>query len=268
MTGMAQAEDVREQPPGKGLRARKKEQTRAAITHTAITLFLERGFEQVSIAEIADAAGVAKQTVTNYFPTKEDLVINARPALVPDVAGVVRNRAPGESPAAALHRFYRSELDRRAEWTQLHDGVTQFARMSMASPTLTMAFVRLWGAVEADLVRVFEEIGSGAAGARGADDAGGAAGAAGAATERAMGLLASGAAADEELTRLAASISVAQVRAQAAAGQVTATVRALITANLVRQAAGLTTEQTADRSYAEAEAAFALLETGLSGFTG
>ncbi len=269
MTGMAQAEDVRDQPQGRGLRERKKEQTRVAITRAAIGLFLERGFEQVPIAEIADAAGVAKQTVTNYFPNKEDLVINALPSLIPDVAGAVQTRAPGESPAAALSRFYRAELDRRAEWTQLHDGVTPFARMSLASPTLTMAFVRLWGAVEADLVRVFEEI------AVGPDPGHGVASGENEATvEQAMAVLAAGAAGaagesagEEELSRLAASITVPRIRAQAAAGQVAATLRTLITANLIRQAAGLTTEETAAQSYAEAEAAFALLESGLSAFS-
>src|ERR1700722_3981598 len=105
MTGMAQA---------KGLREQKKEQTRAAIAHTAIGLFLQRGFEQVSIAEIAEAAGVAKQTVTNYFPNKEDLVLSGQPTLTPDLAGAVRGRAPGESPVAALYRLVRSELDRAA----------------------------------------------------------------------------------------------------------------------------------------------------------
>ena len=252
MTGMAQAQ-------AKGLRERKKEQTRAAIAHTAITLFLERGFEQVSIAEIAEAAGVAKQTVTNYFPNKEDLVLTAQDGLIPDLAGTVRGRAPGETPVAALHRFVRSELDRRAEWTQLHDGVTPFARMGLASPTLTLAFVRLWGEIEADLARAFEEIGTD--GAEAGRDLGSVAG-------QAMGLLQAGGPADEELGRLAASITVARIRAEVAAGQVAAAVRALTTANLIRQAAGLTTEQTAAQSYAEAAAAFALLESGLSGFSG
>ena len=149
MTGMAQA---------KGLREQKKEQTRAAIAYTAIGLFLQRGFEQVSIAEIAEAAGVAKQTVTNYFPNKEDLVLSAQQTLIPDLAGAVRGRAPGESPVAALYRLVRSELDRRAEWTGLHDGVTQFARMSLASPTLTEAFARLWGELETNLALAFEEL--------------------------------------------------------------------------------------------------------------
>src|ERR1700742_3824371 len=78
MTGMAQA---------RGLRERKKEQTRAVIARTAIRMFLERGFDHVSIAEIAAAAGVSKMTVTNYFPTKEDLVISAHGSLIPDLAG-------------------------------------------------------------------------------------------------------------------------------------------------------------------------------------
>jgi AcrR family transcriptional regulator len=282
----------------KGLREQKKEQTRAAIAHTAIGLFLQRGFEQVSIAEIAEAAGVAKQTVTNYFPNKEDLVLSAQPTLTPDLAGAVRGRAPGESPVAALYRLVRRELDRRAEWTGLHDGVTQFARMSLASPTLIEAFARLWGEVETNLALAFEELTAEADGsdgpaepdgsdglaepdgsdgpgrADGPDGAGrAAAGAAGAggpgsAVGQAMALLQAGWPADEELARLAASITVPQVRADVAAGQVAATLRALTTANLLRQAAGMTTEQTAAQSYAETAAAFALLESGLSAFSG
>jgi AcrR family transcriptional regulator len=263
MTGMAQAEGFPEQSQAMGLRERKKEQTRAAIAHTAITLFLERGFEQVSIAEIAAAAGVAKQTVTNYFPNKEDLVITAQDGLIPDLAGAVRDRGPGESPVAALHRFVRSELDRRAEWTQLHDGVAPFARMGLASPTLTEAFVRLWGKIEADLAGAFGEVAAETGGAGGsAGDAGGLGPTAG----QAMALLQAGKPGGQELGRLAASITVARVRAEVAAGQVAAAVRALTTANLIRQVAGLTADQTAAQSYAETAAAFELLESGLAGF--
>jgi AcrR family transcriptional regulator len=243
-----------------GLRERKKQQTRAVIARAAITLFLERGFDHVSIAEVAEAAGVAKMTVTNYFPTKEDLVISAQVSLIPDLAGAVRGRAPGESPVAALHRFYRAELDRRAEWTQLHDGVTPIARMTLASPTLLGAFARAWGEVEVQLARAFAEI-EDAGGDRDGDGV-----TAGSAAGRAMMLLQSGAPADQELAGLAASISIPRIRAEVAAGQVGATIRALSNANLVRQAAGLTTDQTADQSYAEAAAAFALLESGLAAY--
>ncbi len=59
---------------GMGLRERKKRETRRRLLETATTLFSERGFDQVSVAEIADAADVSKMTVFNYFDSKEDLV--------------------------------------------------------------------------------------------------------------------------------------------------------------------------------------------------
>jgi hypothetical protein len=79
-----------------------------------------------------------------------------------------------------------------------------------------------------------------------------------------MALLQSGDQAEEQLKRLAGSITLERIRAQVAAGQVTAAIRALTTANLIRQVAGMATEQTAAQSYAETAAAFALLESGLS----
>lgn len=57
-----------------GLRERKKQRTRELIAETARRLFSARGFDRVTVAEIARAAEVSEQTVFNYFPTKEDLV--------------------------------------------------------------------------------------------------------------------------------------------------------------------------------------------------
>ena len=59
-----------------GLRERRKQETRQAISDIATQLFADRGFDEVTIAQVADAAGVAKMTVTNYFPRKEDLVFD------------------------------------------------------------------------------------------------------------------------------------------------------------------------------------------------
>lgn len=59
-----------------GLRESKKRETRQLISDHATRLFIEQGFERTTIAEIAAAARVAKKTVTNYFPRKEDLALD------------------------------------------------------------------------------------------------------------------------------------------------------------------------------------------------
>ncbi|MFE6859559.1 TetR/AcrR family transcriptional regulator [Nocardia sp. NPDC057668] len=96
-----------------GLRARKKQRTRENISSTATELFLERGYDAVTIAEIAAAADVAKMTVTNYFPRKEDLVLDLAGEYVGGLAAVVRAREPGESALHALRRAYEAAARER-----------------------------------------------------------------------------------------------------------------------------------------------------------
>jgi AcrR family transcriptional regulator len=86
-------------------RARKKAQTRTLIRQTAQALFAERGFDAVTIADIAAAADVAVQTVFNHFPTKEDLFFDGHTPWVEGAAESVRSRAPGTAPLEALHGY-------------------------------------------------------------------------------------------------------------------------------------------------------------------
>src|SRR3954466_13771955 len=86
-------------------RARKKLKTRTEIRTAAQRLFDERGFDAVTIADVAAEADVAVQTVFNHFATKEELFFDGRVRWVEGAAAAVRGRAPADPPLAALHRY-------------------------------------------------------------------------------------------------------------------------------------------------------------------
>src|SRR5919204_696841 len=88
-----------------GLRERKKQQTRELLAETARRLFTERGFERVSVAEIAREADVSEKTVFNYFPTKEDLVYWRLETFESELLRAIGERPRGESITAAFARF-------------------------------------------------------------------------------------------------------------------------------------------------------------------
>ncbi|MDX2296679.1 MULTISPECIES: TetR/AcrR family transcriptional regulator [Streptomyces] len=121
-----------------GLRDRKKERTRDAIGDAAVALFLERGFDGVSVNEIAAAAEVSKPTLFRYFPSKEDLVLHRFADHQGEAARVVRDRAPDAGPVTALHRHFRAGLDRFDPVTGLNDHpeVVAFHRLVFATPSL------------------------------------------------------------------------------------------------------------------------------------
>ncbi|MFI7504738.1 TetR/AcrR family transcriptional regulator [Streptomyces sp. NPDC049687] len=118
-----------------GLRESKKRETRQLISDHATRLFLDQGFEQTTIAEIAAAARVAKKTVTNYFQRKEDLALDHQEEFVAGLAEVVAGRAAGESALTALRTAFLAAVEE-------HDPVAgfsgpDFSRMIAESPTLT-----------------------------------------------------------------------------------------------------------------------------------
>jgi AcrR family transcriptional regulator len=93
-----------------GLRERKKQRTRELIADTARRLFAERGFEHVTVSEIAREAEVAPATVFNYFPAKEDLFYSRLEAFQERLLSAIRERGPDESVLAAFAAFL---LDQR-----------------------------------------------------------------------------------------------------------------------------------------------------------
>jgi AcrR family transcriptional regulator len=88
-----------------GLRELKKQQTRQLIADTAWQLFADRGFDRVTVAEVARQAQVAEATVFNYFPTKEDLFYSRLEAFGAGLLEAVAAREPGEPALAAVRRY-------------------------------------------------------------------------------------------------------------------------------------------------------------------
>jgi AcrR family transcriptional regulator len=120
-----------------GLRERKKERTRQLIAETARALFAERGFDRVTVAEIARAADVSEATVFNYFPSKEDLVYQRMEAFEQELLHAIQDRPEGESLLAAFARFI---LQRRgmlaSQDPATTEQLTRITRVISDSPAL------------------------------------------------------------------------------------------------------------------------------------
>jgi len=114
-----------------GLREAKKLQTRQEIADQAMRLFVLRGFDRVTVAEVATAVGVSEKTIFNYFPTKEDLFFDEVPARAAALVETIHGRAPGESILAALRKMQVAECPRLCS-----PGFATFARIIEESTAL------------------------------------------------------------------------------------------------------------------------------------
>ncbi|MET9591497.1 TetR/AcrR family transcriptional regulator [Streptomyces sp. NPDC006516] len=124
-----------------GLRERKKRQTRQQLSDVATGLFLERGFDAVTIAEIALAADVSVNTVYNYFPAKEDLFLDRSSGIVDRLARYVRGRGEGESAADAVLRELRIQVEGVSPAVGLMRGYERFMQVIEGADGLK---ARLW----------------------------------------------------------------------------------------------------------------------------
>ncbi|MGW1748071.1 TetR/AcrR family transcriptional regulator [Streptomyces sp. NPDC002092] len=118
------------------LRERKKRETRQRISDIATGLFQERGFDAVTVAEVARAADVSAMTVFNYFPRKEDLYLDRIPEAAATFADAVRDRRTGETPLAALRRLALGLLDQGHPLAGVNDRFPAYWRVVMESPSL------------------------------------------------------------------------------------------------------------------------------------
>jgi AcrR family transcriptional regulator len=135
-----------------GLREDKKQRTRREIADTAMRLFATRGFDHVTVAEVAEAADVSEKTVFNYFPTKEDLFYDEVPAREEALRQAIRGRRPGESILASLRRLQSGECPRMCS-----PGFAVFARIIEESPALQAKELEVMARFSAALAETIQE---------------------------------------------------------------------------------------------------------------
>jgi AcrR family transcriptional regulator len=141
-----------------GLRERKKQQTRELIAETARQLFAERGFERVTVAEIARVADVSEKTVFNYFATKEDLVYWRLASFEDELLETLRDRAPGESVLDAFGRFVSRPRGMLAEYdAATQERLAALTRMIVDSPSLLAREQQIFEGYTASLAALLAE---------------------------------------------------------------------------------------------------------------
>ncbi|MGH2859431.1 MAG: TetR family transcriptional regulator, partial [Solirubrobacteraceae bacterium] len=89
--------------PSIGRREASKRATRAAIEQAARELFAQRGFDAVTVREIAERAGVTERTFYRYFPSKHELVADDARAWAQVLRAAIRDRPRSEAPLEAVH---------------------------------------------------------------------------------------------------------------------------------------------------------------------
>ncbi|WP_369039100.1 TetR/AcrR family transcriptional regulator [Stenotrophomonas maltophilia] len=150
-------------PPGR--RERRKAETRQAISDVATELIIQRGFEAVSMSEIAEAAGVSRKTVFNYFASKEHLVFDRdEEARVLLREGMLARREM--TPLAAFQALVRQLLDSGHPLLRINGGAAAFWATVADSPVLVAHARRLQAQLTDDLAQLMAD-----AAGRAADDA-------------------------------------------------------------------------------------------------
>lgn len=137
-----------------GLRERKKRETRKKISDVATALFTVRGFDAVTVAEIAQAADVSKMTVFNYFPRKEDMFFDRDEESRELLREALRERRKGTSPLEALRALVRRLIEEKHPFAKFDAGVAGFWKTVTDSAALTVRAREMRGELERDLAEL------------------------------------------------------------------------------------------------------------------
>lgn len=140
------------------LRERKKRETRQRISNVATGLFMLRGFDNVTVAEVAEAASVSKMTVFNYFPRKEELLFDRGAEAVELLDAAIRDRTPGESAISALRGLMLRLTEARHPLSALRDGMQPFMQVVLDSSNLQAGALAMVSDLERHLAAEFAEL--------------------------------------------------------------------------------------------------------------
>ena len=127
--------------PNEGLRERKKRRVRQRISDVATAMFLVHGFDKVTVARIAAACEVSEQTVFNYFPTKESMLLDRSEATITAVADAVRERGTVSLVDAVVQALPGIQAGQRGDQDEAHllHLFRLFCDVATGSPTLAGA---------------------------------------------------------------------------------------------------------------------------------
>jgi AcrR family transcriptional regulator len=143
-----------ERPP-EGLRERKKRAARGAIATTARRLFAERGYDAVTVAEVAAAADVSEKTVFNHFPTKEDLAFAGREEGIAQIVADIESRRPGTSVLDVFRTLTTTVIDQFVAGGD--EDLLAVARVIRGSPALQERLTVGWDAGAAAITAAVAE---------------------------------------------------------------------------------------------------------------
>jgi AcrR family transcriptional regulator len=138
-----------------GLRERKKIEVRERIADAAFRLFSERGFDGVTVAEIATEAETSVQTIFNYFPTKEDLLLNGRRIHEGMFLAAIAERPKGMTVIEAARRRVLAAAEEFSRLDPTRAG--QLRSIVLNTPSIFMRIRALSSATEAEIVRIIAE---------------------------------------------------------------------------------------------------------------
>lgn len=144
-----------------GRRERKKARTRQAIADAALDLFLEHGFDQVTIKDVAEAADVSMSGLFKHFPAKESLVFDQDDEVRAGIVAAVRDRPAATSALDGLHAW----LARHAHCGSADPRTAAYLDLVAGTPALADYARRMWLRHEQDLAEAIREAGPDAPGA-------------------------------------------------------------------------------------------------------